>query len=664
MRNLLVLLLVTVTARAQTENDYYPITTIPIPSNIILEAGGVASLPDNSVAVATRHGEIWIVKNEQFKKFASGLHEILGLVYNQNAFFAVQRTELTKISDLDKDGRADRYETVCRWPVSGNYHEYSYGPVLAPDGSMFVTTNLAFEDYDPLRGKSSVPWRGWTIRITPDGKMEPWATGMRSPCGTGWIDSSFFYADNQGDWIGSGGLVQVSKGDFTGNPAGLDWASEPNSPVHIKKQDVYSRVDPQEAQPGGPYYQPLNKENERGKTLYEIAGELPGVKTPAVWLPHGVLGTSASDIFTDSTNGKFGPFAGQVFIGDMGQSKINRVFLEKINGVYQGAAFAFRSGFASGVLRMSWGRNGELYVGQTNRGWGSTGKEPYALQSLKWTGKIPFEMKAVRAMPDGFDIEFTKPADKQSASDIASYQITHFIYKYHPAYGSPVIDEGDSPVTAAILSDDGLHVRLVVDSLRKKMIHEIRLNKIRTQASTDTLLHNTAYYTLNEIPDGKKMRIVKRSVHAARHLENTASSINTTSRRITSMPKEWRAPDNVLTIATRPGLKFDKTKIVVKARSRNKLIFRNNDDMMHNLVIVAPGTAINVGELASQLGVQGSRLNYIPPSPNVLFHTKLLNANETDTIYFEAPEKPGLYIFVCTYPGHYMLMQGILEVVK
>ncbi len=668
MRNLILkilFLILSLNASSQTEADYYSISTIPVPENIVLEAGGIGTLPDGSVAVGTRHGEIWIVKDSVFKKFASGLHEILGLAYNNGAIYTVQRSELTKVSDIDNDGKADKYETVYRWPITGNYHEYSYGPVIAPDGSMFVTTNVAFEDYDPLRARSWVPWRGWTLRITPDGKMEPWATGMRSPCGTGWIDGSFFYADNQGDWIGSGGLVQVNKGDFTGNPAGLDWAADPLSPVKVRKQDIYSRIDPQEAPIGGPYPNPVNIENENGKRLFEIANEVPGVKLPAVWLPHGVLGISLSDIFTDSTKGKFGPFSGQVFIGDMGQSRISRVFLEKINGVYQGAAIDFRSGFESGVLRMSWGRNGELYIGQTNRGWGSSGKEPYGLQILKWTGKIPFEMKAVRAMPDGFDIEFTGPVDKVSAADINSYAVMHFIYKYHPAYGSPVVDDGVSPVKAAIVSADKMHVRLVVDSLKRYLIHEIKLAGVKDE-SGKSLLHNTAYYTLNEIPEGNKVALTPAMDHSSHKTEMPVVKTppQASPKRITKMPADWNKPDQVIVVGTLPGLKFDKQKITVKAGSNIKLTFQNKDDMMHNLVVVMPGTATQVGEQALNLGVQASKLNYIPASKNVLFHTKVLTANTSETIYFTAPSKPGNYTFVCTYPGHYLIMQGTLEVVK
>ncbi len=143
----------------------------------------------------------------------------------------------------------------------------------------------------------------------------------------------------------------------------------------------------------------------------------------------------------DETSGKFGPFAGQVFVGDQGQSKIMRVVLEKVNGEYQGVAFDFKSGFQSGVLRMNWGHDGSMFVGETNRGWGSAGNSTAGLQRLVWTGKIPMEMKTVRAMPDGFEIEFTLPVDRKSAEDLASYNGRNFIYKYHPVYGSPTVNE-------------------------------------------------------------------------------------------------------------------------------------------------------------------------------------------------------------------------------
>ena len=381
-----------------TEETYYNLITLPIPEGLVMEVGGLAVLPSGQLAASTRRGDVWLIENPYmnngkapyYRHFASGLHEILGLAYREGALYMAQRGELTRLRDKNGDGKADSYETVYAWPISGHYHEYSFGPKIAPDGTMFVTGNVAFGDVEWWRGESRVPWRGWTMQISPDGKMTPYATGMRSPCGIGLVNGEFFYADNQGDWMGSGGVFHVEKGDFTGHPAGLRWATRPESPVKVTTDEVYARVDPRMAKPGETPIKPENNPKEKGAPLFELEKDLPAVKTPAVWIPHGLLGISTSEIVVDESGGAFGPFAGQLFVGDQGQSRVNRVFLEKVNGVYQGAAFAFREGFESGVLRMTWGKDGSMFVGQTNRGWGSTGQKPGGIQRLVWTGKMPF----------------------------------------------------------------------------------------------------------------------------------------------------------------------------------------------------------------------------------------------------------------------------------
>jgi azurin len=677
-----------------TEDEYYKIITLPIPTDISLEVGGLATLPNGSIAASTRHGEVWLVENPyatepsrpSFRRFASGMHEVLGLAYRDGAFYCAQRGELTKLTDRNGDGRADSYETVFAWPLSGNYHEYSFGPKIAADGSMFVTGNVGFFDPEWWRGQSRAPWRGWTLRITPDGQMEPWATGMRSPCGIGMIDNEFFYADNQGDWMGSGGLVHVRKGDFTGHPAGLVWTKMPNSPLKLTQADLYRQVDPRLTPAWAPPFKPENLPDERPKPLFEVEEALPDVKTPAVWLPHGILGISTSEIIRDETGGQFGPFEGQVFIGDQGQSKIVRVFLEKINGEYQGAAFGFREGFQSGVLRMCWGNDGSLFVGQTNRGWGSTGKEVYGLQRLVWSGKMPFEMKAIRAMPDGFDIEFTQPVDKKSASDPDSYSVNGFIYKYHPVYGSPIVNQMEHFISAVVVSEDGLHARLVVDSLRRKYVHEIKAEGVRSYRNGGALLHNTAYYTLNSIPDGTPLKVTPRKRPTATKMAESAAPADThsghhmpaataptpaksvvpaaTAKRQIKMPADWNGKtDQTITVGTVPGLKYDKTLITVKTGERVKLTFSNVDDMPHNFVIVQPGEANAVGDLAMNLGIKGPEQNYIPKTPKVLFHTKLMQPATSENIYFIAP-KPGDYTFLCTVPGHAQVMRGVLRVTK
>ncbi|MBT1690672.1 c-type cytochrome [Dawidia soli] len=499
--------------KAPTEDDYYKIITIPTPEGVLLEVGGVATLPDGRVALCTRRGDVWVIENAvmangrvpSYTLFATGLHEPLGLAYKDNALYAAQRGELTKLVDTDGDGKADVYETVYAWPLSGHYHEYSFGPKIAPDGSFFVTGNVAFGDEEWWRGESRQPWRGWTMHIKADGTMEPWATGMRSPCGLGMIDGELFYDDNQGDWQGSGAIFHVTKGSFTGHPAGLRWTGQANSPVKLTADQFFAKLDERRIRQNGQAVKPENIADEKNPNLlFEVKKQFPEVRLPAVWLPHGVLGISNSEILRDETAGGFGPFAGQIFVGDQGQSKIMRVVMEKVKGEFQGVAFDFRSGFQSGVLRMNWGHDGSLYVGETNRGWGSAGTTTSGFQRLLWTGAVPMEMKTVRAMPDGFEIEFTKPVDKAKAEDLSSYEGRSFIYKYHSVYGSPTINDEKLVIKGVKVSDDAMTVRLVIDNLRQYYLHELNLPGIRSQDGLP-VLHATAFYTLNNIPDGTRL---------------------------------------------------------------------------------------------------------------------------------------------------------------
>ncbi|RMG56642.1 MAG: auracyanin family protein [Bacteroidetes bacterium] len=668
--------------RAQ-DNPFYRLITLPIPEGIVLEGGGLTTLPSGDIALVTRHGDAWIVENPymegnqppHYRRFASGLHEPLGLAWHDGTLWVTQRGELTRLWDKNGDGRADFYESVYRWPLTGNYHEYSYGPAVGPDGQLYVTANVGFFNPEWWRGQSEVPWRGWTLRISPSGEMEPYAAGMRSPNGYGFIDGEFFYADNQGDWMGSGGLVHLEKGDFAGHPASLRWAEHPQSPLQITQADIFAQVDPQLTPEGAPPFKPENDPDGAVLPLYELARELPGVKTPAVWLPHGVLGISTGQFLADTTEGAFGPFAGQVFVSDQGQSKISRIFLEKVDGVYQGASFGFFDGFASGAMRLSWGRDGSLFVAQTNRGWGSTGREPFALQRLVWTGKIPFEIQAVRAMPDGFELSFTRPVDKGTAADPASYALSSFIYKYHPVYGSPAVNLEEGQVRYAEVSRDGLKVRLVVDGLREGYIHELRAEGVRDYTDGQPPLHPTAYYTLNRRPQGDTLAIPAGARAAHHHhpapAEAAPAPVPTPrprpagqlAKNQTTLPAHWtEGPDLTIRLSTKPGLQFDVQDMTVEAGTRIRLIFNNPDDMPHNFLLLRPGQADKVGKAALALGVKGMAMDYVPEMDEVLYHSKLLQPATNQTIYLEAPSEPGVYPYVCTYPGHYVSMRGVLRV--
>lgn len=660
---LLLMILITVTSGLQaqrqlTEEDFYELRTIPIPEEVKLEVGGLAVLPDGRLAVSTRRGEIWMIDNPymaggqpHYTRFATGLHEALGLNYRNGSFYTTQRGELTKITDTDQDGRADKYESIYKFDLSGNYHEYSYGPVFDKNGDMYVTLNVAWIGYGEGLGK----WHGWLLKIKEDGTMEPIATGLRSPAGVT-VNSSndVFYAENQGDWVGSGRITHLEKGDFAGNAGGLRWTKEPESPLKLSREDL-AVVD-------------------NGQPMHEAAKKVKELKLPAVWFPQALMGISTADILEDTTEGAFGPFAGQYFVSDQGHSKVMRMTLEKVNGRYQGACFPFREGFASGLLRLRWGIDGSMFGGMTSRGWSSTGPDLYALQRLVWTGKTPFEIKNITAKPDGLELEFTLPVNKKVAQDASHYAVSGFTYHYHHQYGSETINLESSPITGLIVSDDGLKVRLVLDNVREGYIHEVKITDLVSQQG-NTLLHNVGYYTMNAIPTGEKVALTEKQRVQHHHAKVEKGNVSVaqkkvspaakaTAKRMTTVPATWKQPDQVISLGTKPGLKYSMDELQVKAGSKIKLVFSNNDDMTHNVVIVAPGAAREVGEIALNMGLKGSQLSYIPNSPKVLYHTNLLQPGASETIYFEAPTKPGVYTYLCTYPGHYMVMQGTMKVVE
>jgi hypothetical protein len=219
----------------------------------------------------------------------------------------------------------------------------------------------------------------------------------------------------------------------------------------------------------------------------------------AVVFPYKKMGRSISGFMVDKTGGKFGPFKNQIFIGDFSLSVVMRATTEKINGVWQGACYPFREGLATGLLACEFTPQGDLLVGGTNRGWPVRGPRPYALQRLDWTGKVPFEIKQINAMPDGFRVTFTKPVDPEVASRTQSYSLSTYTHIYQQGYGSPEVDHTAPRVVQADVSADGLQVRLQIDGLVQGHVHDFDLESIRS-AEGASLVHSNAYYTLNEIP--------------------------------------------------------------------------------------------------------------------------------------------------------------------
>jgi hypothetical protein len=468
---------------AVSEANIYAIETLTIPDEAFLEVGALEWIPGDRLAVGTRRGEIWIVErpaseNPRWSRFAHGLHEVLGLAWKADAqagkgggwLYATHRPEVSRLADSDGDGVADRFETVADgWGVSGDYHEYAFGSKFDANGDIWVVLCLTGSF------SSEVPFRGWGMRITPDGETIPTVSGIRSPGGIGFdANGHVLYTDNQGPWNGTSMLKHLVPGDFMGHPGGFRWYE---LAPHLSKPD----------------------EPKSGTRWATETKRIPQLRPPVVMFPHGIMGNSAAGIACDQTNGAFGPFTGQVFVSDQSHSILMRCCIEEIDGVLQGACFRFREGFKSGSLALQFAPDGSLYVGGTNRGWGSRGAGDYALERLSWTGQTPFEILAIRAVPGGFELEFTEPADPATLSDLSSYAMKSFTYIYQADYGSPVVDEEACTIRSVTPSPDGRRVRLEVDNLRECVIHELHAPGILTPDG-QPLLHNTGWYTLNRLP--------------------------------------------------------------------------------------------------------------------------------------------------------------------
>lgn len=465
------------------EEPHYVIEALPPPpSGDYLETGCLLPLPGDRMAVGTRRGMILIINNASspdvskitWTVFARGLVEPLGMQWRDGSLWVVQKPEITKLTDTDGDGRADRFDTITdRWGFNGDYHEFTFmAPEPEADGSAFLTLCLtgSFNSNDLFRG--------WGLKVYPDGKVVPVVSGIRSPGGMGHdMEGRCYYSDNQGPRNGSSCLKHLKLGSFQGHQAGLKW------------YDQAPNMGPKPVEP----LEGVRIEAERKR--------IPQFVPPAVVFPHGNLGQSPSGIICDRSAGKFGPFAGHMLVAEQFSSQIQRVVLEEVNGVMQGAVIPFKSGFITGNIALAQTAEGMIYTGGTKRGWPCKGPQSYGLERLRYTGKAPFEIDRMTVTPDGFEVSFTAPVGPEAAK-VESYAMSGWTYIYQSKYGSPKVDPITPTVTAAALSADGRKVRLTVNGWQQGHVHELALPGVRSQAG-QPLLHPIAYYTLNEIPKAK-----------------------------------------------------------------------------------------------------------------------------------------------------------------
>lgn len=449
--------------------ESYRVEAITLPSEVAPEVGDLDFTPTGELVVALRrHGILMAEPTADpaaftWQRFATdSLHNPTGLdVISQSEVLVSQMQELTRITDTDGDGVADLFENVSDdWGVTGNYHEtialtrdggtgwYLAIGTASHNGPTFYHTRGEFAPLGRTgRNFAAGPWKGWVVHVDPTGEVTPFASGFRAHNGLLRDEQGRIWAtDNQGDWRGTSPLYHVKEGNFHGHPSSLIWDREFTSNVSDDPLQTY--IDDWEA--------------------YEAH------RTPAtVEFPHGLMSNSPSEPIVVPAGDAFGPFAGQMLVGDIAGPRITRVMVEEVNGVMQGACVTLISGeIGGGNNRLVFSPDGsQLYVGQTFRGW--TRDSTDGLKRVTFTGENPFEVQNISIQPNGFKLTFTKPVTDEILSQLSNYTAQSYWYKSHFSYGSPQMDVTPLKVTAATVSADGLQVDLTIPGIEPRRIVQL-----------------------------------------------------------------------------------------------------------------------------------------------------------------------------------------------
>lgn len=383
----------------------------------------------------------------RWELYASGLNIPTGMNVIDDRLFVAHRPEVTELVDGDGDGLVETFRTLMGpWSLKDGFHEYAFGLAVDLEKRPYVALNNGyFWSYGgpTTRGRH----RSAVVRCDLEGRSEEWGRGCRVPNGIcRGPEGQVFFADNQGDWIQVNKIVHCRKGLFYGHP------------------ETEDEFPPEGEAPSG---------------------------LPAVWLPYNVIRSAAALCF-DHTEGKFGPFAEQMFVGDVGYGQslnIMRVALEKVDGVWQGAAFRYLDTEPRGPQHAAFGPDGHLYISCLTDG----------VVRIRWGGKTPMEIHRVALRPDGggFTLHFTKPLAADTHVSPKTIRVRRWYYPYGIRYGSPRHEEVDVSVQKATVSSDrkSIELTLPIKTYKNCMVYYFHVGKLES-ADGEPAQNPEAWYTV------------------------------------------------------------------------------------------------------------------------------------------------------------------------
>ncbi|HEX6984351.1 MAG TPA: DUF6797 domain-containing protein, partial [Planctomycetaceae bacterium] len=413
------------------------------PHKALFFAGGFDFAPDGACYLCTAHGDVWKVTGIdedldriEWRRFATGLYEPLGLKVRDGEIFVLGRDQITRLHDTNGDGEADFYECFNDDLTDlGQAHAYA----------MCLETDAAGNFYFLKSGAPETPHGGTLLKLSADGKeLEVFATGFRHPNGLGvGPDGTVTAADNEGNWVPVTRVDVVEKGEFCG---------------HVPT----AHLDPEPAEYG----------------------------LPLCWLPRVVDNSAGGQVWVPG--GHWGPLAGAMLHLSYGRCTANLILREQVDGVWQGGAVRlptqrFLSGVCRGRFRTAGdGADGHLYVCGLD-GWSTEAEADGCLQRVRHVGGPLLIPTGLEVYENGVELTFPEPLDRDLASDPARYAVDVWNYRWGKDYGSkdysaadPTREGRDSlAVTGVAVSEDGRRVSVAVEGLKPVM-------QLRVQAGLRT----------------------------------------------------------------------------------------------------------------------------------------------------------------------------------
>ncbi len=600
----------------------FAIDTIELPVknpwNTPLFGGGLGFSADGTAFYSTMTGDVWMVKDyfaaegqpqpteAIWRKFADGLHQPLGLLVDDDGIFVMCRDQLVRLHDYNQDGEADFYECFANcFQTSSSGHDYICGLERDAEGNFY-----------------SASGNQGALKISADGAQATvLATGFRNPDGIG------LYPD---------GVVSVpcSEGDWT--PASMICA-----------------VKPQRKNNGDPYFF-----GHRGPK-----NNLPP-ELPMVYLPRLLDNSAGGQVFVPP--GQWGPLGNKMLHLSYGMASHFLVLRDEVAGQVQGAVVPLAGEFLSGAHR---GRfhpiDRQLYVCGMG-GWGNYSPDLGCFQRVRWNAKAAQDLQIPighRVHANGIAIQFAQPLDTAQAGRIDNHFAQCWNYRYSGAYGSPEYSTRHFghpghdvlEIAAAHVLDNGrtlflelpdlqpvnqLHLRM---NLGDEKGHDLfvtvhKLDKPRT----DLPNYQPRLKTVGPHPIVVDMAVANASV------PNPWNKVLPGARKV-----EIEAAKN---------LTYSTPRLRAKAGEALELTFKNPDAVPHNWVLAKPGSLDRVGQLANKFIADPSAFlkQYVPESDDVICYTNIVDPEQSSTIFFVAPAEPGRYPFLCSFPGHWMVMNGEL----